>query len=74
MCLSVDLTVAQVAKRMAEVRTDAVILLGQQGDMKGIVTDHDVARHASLLRCFALTGYLHHGDYGLERIRKDTKE
>ncbi|CAN0252056.1 unnamed protein product, partial [Hapterophycus canaliculatus] len=43
LCLSVDLSVAQVAKRMAEVRTDAVILLGQHGDMKGILTDHDVA-------------------------------
>ena len=30
---------------MAEIRTDAVILLGQQGDMKGILTDHDVARY-----------------------------
>ena len=45
LCLSVELTVAQVAKRMAEIRTDAVILLGQQGDMKGILTDHDVARY-----------------------------
>lgn len=52
LCLSVELTVAQVAKRMAEVRTDAVILLGQQGDMKGILTDHDVARYnaSSLVR------------------------
>lgn len=40
----------QVAKKMAEVRTDAVILLGPQGDMKGIMTDHDVARWASVLR------------------------
>lgn len=39
-----ELNVAQVAKRMAEIRTDAVILLGQEGDMKGILTDHDVAR------------------------------
>lgn len=45
LCLSVELNVAQVAKRMAEIRTDAVILLGQQGDMKGILTDHDVARY-----------------------------
>ncbi|CAN0160389.1 unnamed protein product, partial [Ectocarpus sp. 6 AP-2014] len=43
LCLSVDLTVAQVAKRMAEIRTDAAILLGQMGDMKGVLTDHDVA-------------------------------
>lgn len=41
---------AEVAKRMSEVRTDAVILLGQQGDMKGILTDHDVARHVGM-RC-----------------------
>lgn len=35
---------AQVAEKMAEVRTDAVILLGAQGDMRGIMTDQDVAR------------------------------
>ena len=46
LCLSVELSVAQVAKKMAEVRTDAVILLGPQGDMRGILTDHDVARYA----------------------------
>lgn len=46
LCVSVELSVAQVAKKMAEVRTDAVILLGPQGDMKGIMTDHDVARWA----------------------------
>ena len=45
LCLSVELTVAQVAKRMADVRTDSVILLGVHGDMKGILTDHDVARY-----------------------------
>ena len=50
LCVSVELTVGQVAKKMAEVRTDAVILLGPQGDMKGIMTDHDVARWANVLR------------------------
>lgn len=44
LCVSVELSVGQVAKKMAEIRTDAVILLGPQGDMKGIMTDHDVAR------------------------------
>lgn len=44
LCVSVGLTVGQVAKKMAEIRTDAVILLGPQGDMKGIMTDHDIAR------------------------------
>ncbi|CAM9816754.1 unnamed protein product, partial [Sphacelaria rigidula] len=44
LCVPVELTVAQVAMRMAEVRTDAAILLGAQGDMKGILTDSDVAR------------------------------
>lgn len=44
LCLSVELSVAEVATKMAEVRTDAVILLGSQGDMRGIMTDHDVAR------------------------------
>lgn len=44
LCVSVELTVGQVAKKMAEIRTDAVILLGPQGDMKGIMTDHDIAR------------------------------
>lgn len=44
LCLPLDYSVAQVAVKMAEVRTDAVILLGAQGDMRGIMTDQDVAR------------------------------
>lgn len=44
LCLSMELTVAEVAKKMAEVRTDAIILVGAQGDMRGILTDNDVAR------------------------------
>lgn len=44
LCLPSSLTVLEVAKRMADVRTDAAILLDSQGHLEGIITDNDVAR------------------------------
>ena len=44
LCLPSSLTVLEVAKRMADVRTDAAILLDSHGHLEGIITDNDVAR------------------------------
>lgn len=34
----------EVAKKMTDFRTDAAILLDQDGRLEGIVTDNDIAR------------------------------
>lgn len=36
----------EVAKKMADVRADAAILLDGRGHLEGIVSDNDVARYA----------------------------
>lgn len=44
LCLSSNLSVLEVAKRMRETRADAAILLDSHGHLEGIVSDNDVAR------------------------------
>lgn len=38
------MTLLEVAKGMADIRTDAAVLLDSHGHVDGIVTDHDIAR------------------------------
>lgn len=45
LCLSSSLSMREVAKKMADVRTDAAILLDAHGQLEGILSDHDVARY-----------------------------
>lgn len=44
LCLSSNTSVLEVAKKMADVRADAAILLDGRGHLEGIVSDNDVAR------------------------------
>lgn len=55
LCLSSELTVFEVAKRMSDVRTDAAILLNGRGHLEGIVTDNDIARLAENFRLTVAT-------------------
>ncbi len=49
LCLSSDLSVLEVAKKMAESRADAAILLDGHGQLEGIVSDNDVTRYSTVL-------------------------
>lgn len=51
LCLSSNLSVLEVAKKMAETRADAAILLDSYGQLEGIVSDNDVARCCTVLYC-----------------------
>lgn len=46
--LSSGLTLFEVAKKMADIRTDAAILLDAHGQVEGIVTDHDITRQVKV--------------------------
>ncbi|CAN0507379.1 unnamed protein product, partial [Ectocarpus sp. 8 AP-2014] len=44
LCLPSTVSVLEVVKKMADVRTDAAILLDNKGHLEGIISDQDVAR------------------------------
>jgi len=69
-CATPDMSVAQVGRLLAERGVSAAPVVGPQGQVLGIITQHDLVRHAARRMTVAEAGRFVTDDRGYEEIER----